>query len=57
MKKVNLQKLLSEYFDSYQIDQILQKITGFTKNQLFFCDKIETVSDLKIKNIIELHKS
>ncbi len=57
MKKVNLQKLLSEYFDSYQIDQILQKITGFTKNQLFFCDKIETVSDLEIKNIIELHKS
>lgn len=57
MKKVNLQKLLSEYFDSYQIDQILQKITGFTKNQLFFCDKIETVSDLETKNIIELHKS
>lgn len=41
MKKNIISQKLSKYFDNYQTQKIIEKITGLTKNQLFFCDDIE----------------
>lgn len=45
MKKQIIIQKLSKYFDNYQIQKILQKITGLSKNQLFFCDMIKNINE------------
>ncbi len=57
MKKLIIQQILSEYFDKYQIDQILQKLTGFTKNQLFFCEELDDITESTLKIITEQSKN
>lgn len=44
MLKQEIYSQLSDYFDNYQISEILSQHTGFTKNQLFFCEEIKNFS-------------
>jgi hypothetical protein len=44
MLKKDIYQTLSQYYDTYQIYQILQKETGFTKNQLFLCVEIKSIT-------------
>lgn len=41
MKKTQIYKILWDYFNDYQVWKIIEKYTGLSKNQLFFCDEID----------------
>lgn len=56
MLKQEIYSKLLDYFDSYQIWEILTKHTGFTKNQLFFCEQIENFSHQDLNNYIQQAK-
>jgi len=56
MIKQEIYSQLSDYFDNYQIWEILLKHTGFTKNQLFFCEQIEIFSHEDLDTYIQQAK-
>ncbi len=56
MKKQEIYSLLSSWFDNYQISEILLQHTGLSKNQLFFCENIENLSQWDIKKYLDLQK-
>ena len=56
MIKQEIYSQLSDYFDNYQIWEILLKHTGFTKNQLFFCEQIENFSREDLDTYIQQAK-
>ncbi len=54
MQKKQIYKILWNYFDDYQVWKIIEKYTGLSKNQLFFCEEIdfkEEVLDSIIKKV------
>lgn len=57
MKKQGIYQQLSKYYDNYQITELLQKETDFTKNQLFLCEKIDTLTQEWLDNKVKLAKS
>lgn len=54
MNKQDIYKILGKYFDSYQISELLQKQTGFSKSQLFLCSSLPSTDDAWLENIIHV---
>jgi release factor glutamine methyltransferase len=52
MKKSEIINIFEKYLNKYQIEKLLIKNTGLTKNQLFFCEEIE-ISEKLINEIIK----
>ncbi len=52
-KKI-IYKTLEEYFDPYQISELLQKQTDLSKSQLFLCLDLPNVDNLWIEKMINL---
>jgi len=54
MNKVEIYHILEQYFDSYQISELLQKQTGFSKSQLFLCSSLPHTDNIWLNKIIGL---
>lgn len=54
MNKYEINKILSKYFDKYQISELLQKQTGLSKSQLFLCNSLPRINNQWIEKITEL---
>lgn len=54
MNKYEINKILSKYFDKYQISELLQKQTGLSKSQLFLCNSLPRINNQWVEKITEL---
>ena len=54
MKKNEIYQQLSQYYDNYQITELLLKETDFTKNQLFLYEELEFLNKEWLMKQIEL---
>jgi hypothetical protein len=52
--KKNIYKVLEDYFDTYQISELLLKQTGLSKSQLFLCSDLPNIDNKWLDKIISL---
>ncbi|MDA7494860.1 peptide chain release factor N(5)-glutamine methyltransferase [Candidatus Gracilibacteria bacterium] len=57
MKKEYIYSQLSNYFDSYQISELIIKQTGLSKSQLFLCTSLPHTDEEWLETLIELGKN
>jgi hypothetical protein len=52
INKQVIYKSLEDYFNAYQISELLQKQTGLSKSQLFLCLEIQNIDKIWLNKMI-----